>query len=144
MPKQIKEAKNIEVLVNIRYNNSTNGLEQSFEFNVSNKKYLDFLFDARFLFKNKIDALIQKMSLDGFKSRTDSRDRVTMLYASQEAPRPCIRKIQAYVPPYFGCDYCSKCQKEGDFVFCPEKQKHYTKGGVKRCPVFRTKEEIIT
>ena len=50
MPKQIKEAKNIEVLVNITYENNDDTISQIFSFVVSNKRYLSYLQDARFSF----------------------------------------------------------------------------------------------
>lgn len=142
--KQIKEAKNIEILVNIRYEEKDDKLIQRFQFSVTNKKHLDYLFDARFLFKRKIDKLINDFLLEDYVSRTDSKDEIEMVYLKQKKPNNCIRKIQAYVPPYFGCKFCEKAKIKGEFIFCPEKNKHYTLQGIQRCPVFRTKEEIIT
>lgn len=143
MPKQIKEAKNIEVLVNITYENNDNTISQIFSFVVSNKRYLSYLQDARFSFKKKLEKLISSMLLDGFQRREDCEDKITMFYSKQDLPKPCIRKIQFYVPPYLGCNFCSLAKIEGQFVFCPEKNKHYV-GGVKRCPIFRSKDELIT
>lgn len=140
----IKEPKNIEILVNIKYKEEEDEVIQRFEFNVTNKKYLDYLFDSRFLFKERIEKLIKDNLLENFISRVDRRDSVEIKYAKQEVPVPCIRKIQAYTPPYFGCKYCSKAEEEGNFLFCPEKKKHYSKPGIQRCPVFRVKEEILT
>ena len=56
--KKIKEEKNIEILVNIRYENKGKELIQTYEFSSSNKKNLNYLFDARFLFKRKVDKLM--------------------------------------------------------------------------------------
>lgn len=144
--KKIKEAKNIEILVNIRYENEGDYLKQRFEFKPSNKKHLDYLFDARYLFKNKIDDLIKKTMLEDFVKRVDSKEEIDMYYEKQAMPQPQIRKIYAYIPPYCGCQFCKKAEEKGMFYFCPEKNKHYTKadGGIKRCPVFRSKDEIIT
>lgn len=146
MAKVVKEAKNIEVLVNIKYEMEGDFLKQKFEFMPSNKKHLDYLFDARFLFKKKIDDLIKKNMLADFVKRTDSKEEVDMYYTKQNPPQPQIRKIHAYIPPYCGCKFCKKAEIKGMFYFCPEKNKHYTMadGGIKRCPVFRSKNEIIT
>lgn len=143
--KQVKEAKNIEVLVNISYAEENNELVQTFSFFVSNKRYLTYLFDARFLFKQKIEKLIEELLLEGYKRRADMEGEIKLYYDIQPKPQPIIRKICAYVPPNCGCAYCSKAVKEGEFVFCPEKNKHYHKSeGIGRCPVFRCKEEILT
>ena len=143
--KIIKEERNVEVLVNIRYITTETELIQSFEFVPDNKKDLRYLFDKRFLFKKRIEDLIEKMLLDNFKERIDSTDKIIIKYEKQEPPKNCIRKIQAYIPPYLGCNYCVLAQTEGEFIYCPIKNKHYTKiGGVKRCPVFKSKEKILT
>lgn len=142
--KQIKEAKNIELFVNIKYKTENNKLIQIFEFNVSNKKYYDYLLDQRLLFKDKINSLIKEFLLKDFISRVDDIDKIIITYNIQEIPKPCIRKIQTYVPPYFGCLYCSKAENKEGFIYCPEKSKHYPFPGVKRCPVFKTKDEVLT
>lgn len=144
--KKIKEEKNVEILVNIRYEESGNELVQTYEFSSSNKKNLAYLFDARFLFKRKIDRLVSSNLLDGYLSRTDDVDRITIRYQKQDKPRNCMRVLSAYIPPFFGCAYCDKAKIENEFIYCPERNKHYTKisGGIKRCPVFRTKEKILT
>jgi hypothetical protein len=144
--KKIKEEKNVEILVNIRYENKDDQLIQTYEFSSSNKKNLNYLFDARFLFKRKIDRMINNFLLDGYISRIDEENKITIKYKKQEKPKNCMRKLQAYIPPFFGCIYCEKAKIEGDFIYCPEKNKHYTavSQGVKRCPVFRTKEKILT
>ena len=135
MAKIIKEPKNIEILVNIRYEKKGKA---------ANKKYLDYLFDARYLFKNKIEKMINDFLLEGYKRRVDSKEEINVFYDEQEAPKNQIRKIQAYIPPNTGCKYCKKAQEDGLFIFCPEKNKHYTKGGVNRCPIFRSKDELLT
>ena len=142
--KQIKEARNIEIFVNIRYEEKENGLLQKFNFAVTNKKHLDYLFDARYLFKRKIDKLIKEILLEGYISRVDSKDEIDILYQQQKKPLNSIKKIQTYVPPYLGCKFCEKAQDDNGFIYCPEKNKHYSKEGIQRCPVFRSKEEIIT
>lgn len=144
MAKIIKEPKNIEILVNIRYEIKDEGLKQIFQFKATNKKYLDYLFDARFLFKNKIDKMVKDFLLDGYIKRVDSKDEIDIYYEKQEVPKTQIRKIQAYIPPNTGCKYCRKAQEDGLFLFCSEKNKHYTKGGVNRCPIFRSKDELLT
>ena len=144
--KIIKEPKNIEILVNIKYELTDEYLKQKFEFFSTNKKNLNYLFDARLPFKNKIDKLISDNQLNNFIKRIDMKDEVDMYYEIQEIPQPQIKKIHVYIPPYYGCKYCKKAQEEGLFFYCPEKNKHYlkTNGGIKRCPVFRSKDEIIT
>lgn len=144
--KKIKEEKNIEVLVNIRYKNIDDQLVQTYDFTSSNKKILNYLFDTRFLFKRKIDRLIKEFLLEGYISRVDEKSRIVITYKNQEKPKNCIRKLQAYVPPYFGCMYCELAEIKGDFIYCPEKNKHYTVAsqGVVRCQIFRSKEKILT
>lgn len=140
----IKEPKNIGVFININYEETDDNLIQKFSFSVENKKYLDYLFDARFLFKQKIENIITDNLLNGFQKRVDEKNCVSIYYDKQDKPRPIIKKIQAYTPPYFGCLFCKKAKKKDGFVFCEEKNKHYVNPGIKRCPVFRCKEEIIT
>ena len=143
MPKQIKEAKNIEILVNITYEEKENSLLQKYTFVVSNKKYLKYLQDARFSFKFKLEKIINELLLQNFQRREDSEECIIMYYDKQKMPPPIIRKIQGYVPPYTGCQYCRLAEFKEQFVYCTKKEKHYV-GGVKRCPVFRNKDELIT
>lgn len=145
MAKQIKEAKNIEIFVNITYTIESEDLVQKFSFSAKNKKYLSYLLDARLLFKDKIEKMLKEFLLEDFKSRIDGKDFIEMRYGQQEIPKPCIRKIQAYVPPYFGCKYCIFAEKqECGIINCRKKEKHYSDGGIKRCPVFKSKDDIIS
>lgn len=144
MPKVIKEVKNIEVLINIRYKQEEDKTIQTFQFSTSNKKYLDYLFDKRYLFKNKIEKLIKSLLLKDFISRIDSNEEVVLIYNKQEIPKNKMRKIVCQVPPYCGCQFCDKAEKKDCFVFCKEKNKHYTKDGIKRCPIFHMKEIVLT
>ena len=144
--KKIKEEKNIEILVNIRYENKGKELIQTYEFSSSNKKNLNYLFDTRFLFKRKVDKLISTFLLNDYIDRIDEPDKITIRYKAQTKPSNCIRKLRAYIPPYFGCMYCEKAKIEDQFIYCPEKNKHYTLAsqGIKRCPIFKTKDKILT
>lgn len=142
--RKIREEKNVEFLVNIRYRIEGEKLIQTFEFSSSSKKNFIYLFDPRFLFKNKIDNLLSEFLLKDFLQRIDEENKITFLYEKQEIPKNCIRKLSAYIPPCFGCEYCSKAIQENDFIFCPVKNKHYPFPGVKRCPVFKTKNKILT
>ena len=74
--KKIKEEKNIEILVNIRYENKGKELIQTYEFSSSNKKNLNYLFDARFLFKRNVDKLISTFLLTGYIDRIDEPDKI--------------------------------------------------------------------
>lgn len=142
--KVIKEPRLIDVFVNITYSVKNDELKQTFEFNVSNKKHLDYLFDNRFLFKNKIDRIIKDNVLEGFIRRVDDNDKVEIYYENQKPPKPIIRKINCIVPPFFGCEFCKHATKKGGFTYCKEKKKHYPKDGIKRCPIFRCSELELT
>ena len=144
MPKVIKEAKNIELIINIKYTTTNDKLIQHFCFNLSNKKYTNYLFDVRYQFKRKIEALIKQFLLKDFIRRIDGTDEVVLEYKLQEAPMPVLRKIICVVPPYCGCSFCDRAKEENDFLYCSEKKKHYAKPGIKRCPIFRSKDEILT
>ena len=82
--RQIKEPKLIEVIANIRYEEKEDVLVQKISFVVPNKKYLPYLFDARFLFKNKIEKLIKDNLLKGFIRRIDDIDNIEIIYEKQE------------------------------------------------------------
>lgn len=142
--KAIKEPKMIEVYVNIKYSETDEYLVQRFEFNISNKKYLPYLFDARFLFKNKIENMIRDSLLEGYEKRVDDKDNIEIFYKKQPRPKPCIKNISCYTPPFMGCQYCSIAQTEKQFIYCKEKNKHYTIPGIQRCAIFRCKDEILT
>lgn len=142
--KQIKEARNIVIYVNITYEEKDNELTQTLSFSTKRKQDLAYLYDSRFLIKNEIEKLIKNILLSGFIQRIDHTDKIEMKYKVQKHPAPCIKVINAYIPPYLGCLYCLKAEVKGDFYFCPEKNKHYVKPGIKRCAVFRTKEKILT
>lgn len=143
MARQIKEAKNIEIFVNITYKVEDEKLIQIFTFTVSNKKYLSYLFDARLLFKSKIEKILNDFLLEGFVSRIDGKDFIEMKYNLQKIPKPCIRKIQVYLPPFFGCKYCRLAENNNGTIYCREKNKHYTEG-IKRCQIFKSKDKIIS
>lgn len=143
--KKIKEAKNIEVFVNIRYSYNDDGnLSQKFNFVVSNKKYLDYITDKRYLLKDKIEHLISSFLLENFIERIDRKENVEIIYKHQERPENCIRKIQCYIPPYCGCKYCQIAEKDGNFIYCPEKNKHYVGNGIQKCPIFKSIDEVLT
>lgn len=142
--KVIKEPKNVELLINIICEKKGEKLIQHFKFNVKNKKHLDYLFDNRFLFKQKIDKIISANVLDGFIERVDDVDEVRIKYINdEEIPKPFIRKINVVMPPFFGCEYCCRAEKKDCFIYCKEKGKHYTKG-ILRCPIFKCKEIELT
>jgi hypothetical protein len=76
--KKIKEEKNVEFLVNIKYSLKDDNVVQTFEFTSSSKKNFVYLFDARFLFKRKIDKLIKDFLLDGYISRIDEENKIIL------------------------------------------------------------------
>lgn len=141
--KVIKDIKNIDIFINIKYTEEDEYLLQHFQFNVSNKKHLDYIFDNRYLFKSKLDKLITSSLLKGFIKRVDSKEEVIMYYSKQDIPKNCIRKISSVVSPDTGCRWCEKAQEKGIFYYCPEKNKTYSQP-ISRCPVFKIKDVILT
>lgn len=142
---KVKMERTITVYVNITYKEIEKELLQSFNVSTSRKQDLSYLYDSRFLFKNKIDNIIKENALEGFIRRVDCDDRVEMYYELQSKPSPLIKSFVIYIPPYLGCEYCANAEKkENGFVYCTIKKKHYQKNGIKRCPVFRTMEKILT
>lgn len=143
---KIKMERTITVYVNITYKTNNNELVQTFNVTTKRKKDLSYLYDSRFLLKNKIDKIISDNLLDNFIKRVDHEDKIEMFYEIQEKPAPLIKVFNIYIPPFLGCIYCSNAEKKSDngFFYCKIKKKHYQKNGIKRCPVFKTKEKILT
>lgn len=142
--KKIKEERNITIYVNITYK-LEDCLIQTFSFTCKRKQDLSYLYDCRFLIKNELEKIIKENLEEGFITRIDCEDKVIIKYNSSNIPSPKIKVINSYIPPFLGCEYCSKAEIKDGFVYCAEKNKHYTKSnGIKRCPIFRIKEKILT
>jgi hypothetical protein len=140
----IKIAKQIDFYVNIKYKKDGDKLHQIFEFNVTNKKYLAYAYDSRYLLKRKIDKLIKDEFVENFIERIDEKEYIEVIYETEKTKRPKIVNLNFYLPPFNGCKYCEKCEKQGNFLYCIEKNKHYDLAGIKNCKVFKSVEEIIT
>lgn len=143
--KKIKEEKNIKFYINITYRQEPGIIIQTFDFTTSNKRYLPFIYDKRYLFKKQFEKLIASELLEDFMNRVDLDDKVIMTYGRGATPqKPRMAIINDYLPPYAGCSYCAKAKVDGDFLYCPEKDKHYRLPGIKRCPVFYSKSKVLT
>lgn len=145
----LKVAKKIPFLVNITYDLRGETIIQNFEFKTTNKKYLAYAYDHRFCLKRKIERLIDKELLSrlSFIGRVEKEDKIEISYRNDFGSFDSSSKIvncEFYLPPFNGCLYCKKCHRDGDFLFCKEKEKHYSSNGIKSCPVFESVEEIIT
>lgn len=138
--KQIKVAKRIPFFVNIK----ANGKEQIFEFSTTNKKYLAYAYDARFVLKRKIDKLIMD-NLQPFTvlRRDEEKDKIIIVYDTEINFPARIVNCEFYLPPYNGCLYCLNAKKDGEYLYCSEKEKHYSLSGIKSCPIFKSIEEIV-
>ena len=141
--KKIKEIKNIEILINIIYLQKET-LEQHFKFVCSNKKHYSYLFDKRFCFKYKIEKIIKDLALDNFIKRIETENEIIVYYEKQKVPKNIIRKVMGQIPPCCGCQYCELAEEKDNFIYCPERKKHYVKPGIQRCVAFRMKKEVIT
>lgn len=140
----IKIAKQINFYVNIKYKFAGEELHQIFEFSTTNKKYLTYAYDSRYLLKRKIEKLIKDEFQENFIDRIDEKDYIEMVYKTQKRPRPRIVNLSFYLPPFNGCKYCTKAEKQGNFLYCSEKNKHYDSNGIRNCKVFKSIEEILT
>lgn len=141
---ELKIAKQIDFYINIKYKIIDEKIHQIFEFNTSNKKYLAYAYDSRYLLKRKLEELIRKEALDGYIDRIDEKNYIEVIFNSAQKPKPKIVNLNFYLPPFNGCKYCQKCQRQGDFLFCKEKNKHYDLAGIRNCKVFKSKEELLT
>jgi hypothetical protein len=140
----IKIARQIDFYVNIKYKKNGDELHQIFEFNVTNKKYLTYAYDARYLLKRKIEKLIRDEFVENFVERIDEKEYIEVIYKTEKIKKPKIVNLNFYLPPFNGCKYCEKCEKQGNFLYCKEKNKHYDLAGIRNCKVFKSIEEIIT
>jgi hypothetical protein len=142
---KIKVAREIEFIVNITYKTLEDKIEQTYSFNVLNKKYLSYAFDYRFTLKRKLDKLYQDKLLNNFLKRIDCPDKVIFYYSLQAVPKPEMVNETFYLPPFNGCLYCKKASfEDNEFVFCKEKNKHMAYPGVKSCKIFNSIEEVLT
>ncbi len=146
--KIIKIAKKISFYININYSYENGFTKQNFEFITTNKKYLRYAYDKRYLLKKKIESIVNDNLLDDltFKSRDDTEDKIIISY-NGEMRKTIPSKIincEFYLPPFNGCQYCTKGKKEKDFLYCKEKDKHYDFNGIKNCPVFESINEILS
>lgn len=149
MAVKLKVAKKIPFFVSITYNLKEEVVEQVFSFKTTSKKYLKYAYDQRFCLKRKIEKLINKelLSNNSFQKRVEYEDKIVMVYTNdfgQFDSSSIIINCEFYLPPFKGCIYCNKCKKEGDFLYCIEKKKHYDSRGIKNCPVFQSIDEVIT
>jgi len=145
----IKTAKRIPFLVNITYKFDSAIIEQTFSFQTTNKKYLKYAYDQRYCLMRKIEKLIEKELLSNLSyiGRVEDEDKIKILYRNDFGKFDAASKIvncEFYLPPFNGCKYCTKCETQGDFLYCKEKKKHYDYNGIKNCPVFNSVNEIIT
>ena len=140
----IKIARQIDFYVNIKYKKNGDELHQIFEFNVTNKKYLTYAYDSRYLLKRKIEKLIRDEFVENFVERIDEKEYIEVIYKTEKIKKPKIVNLNFYLPPFNGCKYCEKCEKQGNFLYCKEKNKHYDLAGIRNCKVFKSIEEIIT
>lgn len=140
----IKLAKQINFYINIKYKTIDENLHQIFEFSTTNKKYLAYVYDSRYLLKQKIEALIKKEFQENFVDRIDDKTYIEIIYKTNKKPKPRIVNLSFYLPPFNGCKYCTKCKKQGNFLYCKEKNKHYDSNGIRNCKVFKSIEEILT
>ena len=144
--KKIKEEKLLTYYINITYENSEEGFKQKFNIHIDNKRYLRFILDKRYLFKDKFEALLDKYLLKNvsFERRNDLEDCVEMIYKSspESIPSPIIVTISDYFPPNTGCEYCQYAEKEKGCINCSLKKKYVQ--GTSRCTVFKSKKKIIT
>lgn len=150
MNKQLKVAKKIEFMVNETYSVCPDGsVEQCFQFETVNKKYLPYAFDDRYVLKRKLDQLFKEDALRcGFERKVDHSDKVVFIFGPGHEPldgrKPRIVNMSFYLPPYNGCRFCRKAVRDGDVIYCPEKDKKYDSAGVKSCKVFSSIEEVLT
>jgi hypothetical protein len=139
--------KNIEFYVNIFYQSENNILIQTFQF-VSQKKNFKYVFDKRYCLKEKIDKLLINENKSGdeiyFINRTDYEDKIILFYRIKQIYNfeNYIKNLSFYLPPN-NCLYCQHNKRDGDFIFCNEKKKHY-QIPIKTCKIFKSIEEIIT
>ena len=73
---ELKVAKQIDFYINIKYKIIDEKIHQIFEFNTSNKKYLAYAYDSRYLLKRKLEELIRKEALDGYIDRIDEKNYI--------------------------------------------------------------------
>ena len=87
------------------------------------------------------------LSSNSYQGRVEHEDKIVMLYRNDFGEFDSSSKIvncEFYLPPFNGCQYCSNCEKQGNFLYCKLKKKHYDSAGIKSCPVFNSIDEILT
>ncbi|MDR0676979.1 MAG: hypothetical protein LBF97_08100 [Elusimicrobiota bacterium] len=139
--------RNIEFYINIFYEYEENNIKQVFQF-ISQKKNFKYVFDKRYCLKEKVDRLLNNENKTcneiEFVRRIDYDDKIELIYNSDCCYKfkGCIKNLSFYLPPN-NCLYCEHNKKDGDFIFCDEKKKHY-QVPIKTCKIFRAKIEVIT
>ena len=146
---KLKVAKKIPFFININYDLNGTTINQNFNFQTTNKKYLNYAYDQRFCLKRKIENLIDKelLSNTSYLGRIEDENKITIMYRNDFGEFDSSSKIvncEFYLPPFNGCQYCSNCEKQGNFLYCKLKKKHYDSEGIKSCPVFSSIDEILT
>lgn len=150
MGKVIKIEKRINFLVTETVKKEKSCIIQTYTFYTTNKKYLKYAFDHRFCLKRKLEKIYEKNLLKSYEfiSREEKESEVIFRYRYDglefgNFPSKTFN-CDFYLPPYNGCLYCTESRKEGDFLYCEKKKKHYDSQGIKTCPVFQSKDEIIS
>ena len=147
---KVKFARRIEFLITETIAKENGCIKQTYKFWTTNKKYYKYAFDQRFCLRKKLEKIFNEHLLAGYKFLSRKEDETEVVFRYQDdgevfynIPAKTIN-CEFYLPPFNGCLYCTKCKKEGDFLYCTEKKKHYDSGGIKTCPVFQSIEEIIS
>lgn len=148
MATKIKFARKIDFLVTETITNDKKYIKQTYRFWTSNKKYLKYAYDQRYCLMEKLETVYKKHALNlEFVRKEESEDNVVFVYKYDgdfiSKPSSTIN-CEFYLPPFNGCKYCSRCVENGDFLYCQIKEKHYDFKGIKNCPVFKSKNEIIS
>lgn len=150
MAKKIKIEKRVEFLVTETVKRERDCVAQIYTFYTTNKKYLKYAYDQRYCLKRKLEKIYDDNLLRNYKfiSREEKETEVIFRYeydGSEFANFPSRTfNCDFYLPPYNGCLYCTECRKEGEFLYCEKKKKHYEPQGIKTCPVFQSKDEILS
>lgn len=139
--KKINVGKTVDFTVRMSFSHSENQTIQTYSFITSNKKNLNYVSDSRYLLKKKLEKIFSENLLDGYVARKEEQDCIKFIYNSIFEVESKVFNVSFFLPPYSGCLFCCKAEQEGDFIYCPEKKKHYDSMGIKRCPIFSSKED---
>jgi hypothetical protein len=144
--------KSVEILVAVKFLYNGDRCTQRFELS-ANKPVLNHAYDKRFDIYDKLNAKISEVMLSNlsdifvFYSRINEKNYISIDYdingkISKALLNNYFFVIASFLPGFAGCEYCVHAGKNGEFIYCNQKNQTIVKG-LRRCMIFKQKSNLF-